>query len=65
MFKMKGVDCVDVVFGGVWFDFLHELGCLMYDHYDDDREWCIAMILAEEFVGLVGRVITSPGRGSD
>ena len=21
VFEMKGVDCVDVIFGGVWFDF--------------------------------------------
>ena len=65
MFKVKGVDCVDIAFGGVWLDFLHEFGCPMCNHCDGGREWCISMILAEEFIGLVGRVITLLGRGSD
>ena len=64
-FEMKGMNYVDVTFDSVWFDFWYELSCSIYDHCDDDREWCIIMVSTEEFVGLMNRVIASPSRERD
>ena len=64
-FEMKEMNCIDVIFDNIWFDFWHKLNYLIYNHCDDDKEWYIIMISIEEFVELMNRVITSSNRRRD
>ena len=65
VFEMKEVNCVDVTFGDVWFDFWYELSYSIYDHCDDDKKWYIIMISIKEFIKLMNKIIISSNKKRD
>lgn len=65
VFKVEEMNCVDVTFCGVWFDFLHEMNCSMSNNCEDDGERWIFIIVAKEYVELMNGVIVLMNKKSD
>jgi len=65
VFKVEGVYSIDVTFRCLCFDFGHEFSDPVCDDCDGGGEWCISIVLAEEFIGLVGGVVAPSCGGCD